>query len=49
MLENTSGMAVGGCEMENLVIELLLKEKKEGTNIDHLRELLHQLVNQDNK
>lgn len=31
--------------MENLVSELLLMEKTEGVNIDHLREMLLELSN----
>lgn len=35
--------------MENLVSELLLMEKAEGVNIDHLREMLLELSNAEKK
>jgi len=35
----------GGRNMEKLVAELLLMEKVEGVNIEHLREMLLQLSN----
>lgn len=36
---------IGGRNMENLVTELLLMEKIEGINIEHLREMLLELSN----
>lgn len=35
--------------MKNLVAELLLMEKKEGVNIEHLREMLKELSNTENR
>lgn len=35
--------------MEDLVSELLLMEKTEGVNIDHLREMLIELSNTEKK